>query len=122
MKLITQIGIIFALCWVSQCIEHILPFPFPAGVIGLILLLVLLTVRAIKVGQVKTTADFLLGNLGFFFLPIITSLINYAEMIWEHVAAFITICVVSTVLTYLAAAGAVRLTCRLMEKRKGERT
>lgn len=120
MKLITQIGIIFALCWVSQCIEHILPFPFPAGVIGLILLLVLLTVRAIKVGQVKTTADFLLGNLGFFFVPAVVGVVNYADALKGALVPFLVICAVSTVLTFAAAAWAVQLTMRLQKKRKGE--
>jgi len=122
LKLLVQIGMILGIYWLSECIEAALPFSFPASVISLLLVLVLLMLRVLKEEQIREKADFLLGNLGFFFLPIITSLINYAEMIWEHVAAFITICVVSTVLTYLAVAGAVRLTCRLMEKRKGERT
>ena len=43
-------------------------------------------------------------------------------MIWDNAAAFLTICVVSTVVTYLATAGAVRLTCRLMEKGKEGKT
>ena len=40
MKIICQIGVVFAVCWVSQLIEAALPFPFPASVIGMVLLLV----------------------------------------------------------------------------------
>ena len=40
-------------------------------------------------------------------------------MIRDNAAPFLVICVVSTVLTFAAAAWAVRLTCRLLEKRKG---
>ena len=40
MKIIYQIGIIFALCWVSEIVEALLPFSFPASVIGMALLLV----------------------------------------------------------------------------------
>lgn len=29
MKIICQIGVVFAVCWVSQLIEAALPFPFP---------------------------------------------------------------------------------------------
>ena len=43
MKIIYQIGIIFALCWVSEIIEAFLPFAFPASVIGMILLFILNT-------------------------------------------------------------------------------
>lgn len=117
-----QMGIVLGLYWVAECIEAVLPFSFPASVICLLLVLVLLLLRVLREEQIREKADYLLGNLGFFFLPVISSLINYAEMIWENAAAFITICVVSTIVTYLATAGAVRLTCRLMEKRKEERT
>ena len=122
MKLLIQIGIVLGLYWIAEGIEAILPFPFPASVISLLLVLLLLGLRVLKEEQIREKADFLLGNLGFFFLPVISSLINYVEVIWENAAAFITICIVSTVVTYLATAGAVRLTCRLMDKRKEGKT
>ena len=122
MKLLIQIGIVLGLYWIAEGIEAILPFPFPDSVISLLLVLLLLGLRVLKEEQIREKADFLLGNLGFFFLPVISSLINYVEVIWENAAAFITICIVSTVVTYLATAGAVRLTCRLMEKRKEGKT
>lgn len=122
MKILIQIGIVLGLYWIAECIEAVLPFSFPASVICLLLVLALLLLRVLREEQIREKADYLLGNLGFFFLPVISSLINYVEMIWENAAAFITICVVSTIVTYLATAGAVRLTCRLMEKRKEERT
>lgn len=118
MKIITQIGIIFGVYWLSQCIEHILPFPFPASVISLLLLLALLMIRVIKVEQIKEKADFLLGNLAFFFVPAVAGVMNYVDVLKESIVPFLVICVVSTVLTFGAAAWAVQLTCRLMEKRK----
>ena len=121
MKILIQLGVVLGIYWVAEGIEAILPFPFPASVISLLLVLLLLGLRVLKEEQIQQKADFLLGNLGFFFLPVISSLINYVEIIWENAAAFITICIVSTVVTYLATAGAVRLTCRLMEKRKEDR-
>ena len=119
MKLLIQIGIIFGVYWVSQCIESILPFPFPASVISLLLLLVLLIVRAVKVEQIREKSDFLLGNLAFFFVPAVSGLIEYVDVLKESLVAFLVICVVSTVLTFAATAKAVQLTVRLMEKRKG---
>lgn len=121
MKILLQIGIVFGLYWVSQCIEQVLPIPFPASVISLLLLLALLLARVIKVDHVREKADFLLGNLGFFFVPVSVSIMNYAGLIRQHAAAFLTICVVSTVLTYAATVTAVRLTLRLMARRGEER-
>ena len=119
MKLLTQIGLVFGIYWLSQCIEKILPFPFPASVISLLLLLVLLIVRVVKVDQVKEKADFLLGNLAFFFVPAVSGLMNYVDVIKENAIAFCVICVVSTIVTFAATAAAVQMTVRLMEKRKG---
>lgn len=118
MKILLQVGIVFGLYWLSQCIEAVLPFPFPASVISLLLLLILLFLRVIKVEHIREKSDFLLGNLGFFFVPVSVSIMNYAGLIWENAAAFFTICVVSTVLTYGATVAAVRLTSRLLEKKR----
>ena len=120
MKLLAQIGVVCGVYWVSQCIEHVLPFPFPASVISLLLLLLLLVLRVIKVDHIREKADFLLGNLGFFFVPVSVSIMNYADTIFENAAAFFTICVVSMLTTFAATAGTVVLTRRLLEKRKGE--
>ena len=119
MEILLQIALVFGVYWVSQCIEAVLPFSFPASVISLILLLVLLLTGVVKVDHVREKSDFLLGNLGFFFVPVSVGIMNYAQLIWENAAAFLTVCVVSLVLTYGATVGAVRLTQKLLEKRKG---
>lgn len=120
MKLIWQIGIIFGVFWISQCIEHILPFPFPASVISLLLLLVLLIARIVKVKHIQDKANFLLGNLAFFFVPAVAGLMNYVDVLKDSLIAFLVVCAVSTVLTFAATAWAVQVTCRLLEKRKGD--
>lgn len=122
MKILLQIGVVCGLYWVSQCVESVLPIPFPASVISLLLLLLLLLARVIRVEHIREKSDFLLGNLAFFFVPVSVSIMNYAGLIRQHAAAFLTVCAVSTVLTYAATAAAVRLTIRLMGQGKEERT
>ena len=53
MKVLCQIGIIFGICWVSEMIESLLPIPFPASVISMVLLLVLLLTRAVKLEHIR---------------------------------------------------------------------
>ena len=115
MKILLQVALVFGIYWVSQGIEAILPVAFPASVISLLLLLILLLCGG-KVDHVREKSDFLLGNLGFFFIPVSVSIINYVDLIWQNAAAFLTVCVVSMVLTYGATAWAVHLTRRLMER------
>ena len=114
MKILKQFGIIFGVCWISIVIEHYLPFSFPASVIGMILLLLCL-----KIEHVQEKADFLLGNMAFFFVPAGVSIINYFDVLKSSIIPLIVICVVSTVITFAATAYSVTLTVRLLEKRKG---
>lgn len=118
MKIIVQIGVIFGIYWLSQGIEAILPFSFPASVISLLLLLVLLLTGVVKMKHVQEKADFMIGNLAFFFVPVSVGIMNYVDLILENGVAFITICVVSTVLTFAATAWTVQLTNRLLNKKK----
>lgn len=117
MKILLQVALVFGIYWVSQGIEAVLPVAFPASVISLLLLLVLLLTGIVKMDHVREKSDFLLGNLGFFFfIPVSVSIINYVDLIWQNAAAFLTVCVVSMVLTYGATVWAVHLTRRLMER------
>ena len=118
MKLLTQIGIIFGICWISTCIERVLPFTLPASIIGMLLLLALLLARVIKTEHIREKSDYLLGNLPFFFIPASVSIINYADVLRENLLALVVVCAVSLIATFDATVGAVRLTCRLLERGK----
>ena len=87
MKIIRQIGIIFLVCWLSEVIERLLPFTFPASVIGMAL---------------------------FFFIPAGVSIINYFDVLKSSAVQLIIICVVSTVVTFAVTAWSVKLTVRCM--------
>lgn len=120
LKILLQICFIFGLFWISQVIEAALPVAFPASVIGLLLLLLLLALRIVKSEQIKEVGGFLSGNMGFLLVPICVSIMNYMDLIMEHAVAFFAICVISTVLTFAATALVVQAACSRMEQRKGE--
>ena len=121
LKILGQIGILFAICWLGQCIEQALPFSFPASVIGLVLLLVLLLTKVLRVEHIREKSDFLLGNLPFFFVPAVVSIMNYAGVIRANLVPFLTICVVSLFLTYGATVWTVRLVLAWMRKKEASR-
>ena len=118
MKIICQVGILCALCWLSQIIEWLLPVPFPASVIGMVLLFVLLAVRVLQVDHIREKSDFLLGNMAFFFLPAGVSIINYFDILASNLIPLLVICLVTTVLVFGATALSIKLTMRLMERGK----
>ena len=108
MKIIKQIGIVFSVCWLSVLAEKILPFAFPASVIGMILLFVCLISGALKIEHIQEKSDFLLENMAFFFIPAGVSIINYFDVLKSTWLQLIVICVVSTVVTFAVTAWSVR--------------
>lgn len=112
-----QIAIIFSVCWISQVIEALLPFTFPASVIGMVLLLLLLCTGALRMEHIREKSDFLLSNMAFFFVPAGVSIINYADVLRSSAVQLVIICLVTTVLTFGATAWSIRLTLHLMERR-----
>ena len=120
MKIIKQIGIIFFICWLAQFIEALLPFAFPASVIGMLLVFLLLVLKVLKVEYIKEKADFLLGNMAFFFLPAGVSIINYFDVLKNAVIQLLIICFISTVITFAVTAYSMKAVLQLM-KRSGSR-
>ncbi len=118
MKILCQVGVIFGVCWVSQILESLLPFAFPASVIGMLVLLLLLITRVLRVEHIQEKSDFLLANMAFFFLPAGVSILNYLEELRSAALALVVICLVTTVLVFAATAFSIRLTLRLMGRGK----
>lgn len=121
MKIVYQIGIIFAVCWLSQLVEAVIPFAFPASVIGMIILFALLASGILKVSHIQEKSDFLLSNMAFFFIPAGVSIINYFDVLKSTALQLVVICLITTVITFGVTAASVRFTLFLMNKvRKGE--
>lgn len=122
MKIIRQVGIIFFVCWASQAQEALLPFDFPASVIGMLLLLALLFSGALKVDHIREKSDFLLSNMAFFFIPAGVSIINYLDVLKSCALQLAVICLVSTVITFGATACGMKAALYLMRKAKRDKT
>lgn len=118
MKIIKQIGIVMGLCWISLVMEKLLPFSFPASVIGMILLLICLFTGILKLEHIREKSDFLLSNMAFFFIPAGVSMLNYLDILMENLVPILVISIVSTFVTFIAAALSIRLTLKLMNGRK----
>jgi len=120
MKILKQFALIFLLFWVSQGISTLLPFTMPASVIGLVLMFALLISGVLKTESIREAAEFLTGNMTLFLLPVVTSSMNYVDIIMENAVAFFVICFVTTIVTYAAVVWAVHLTSKLMKKGEDE--
>lgn len=118
MKIIKQTGIIFFICWISVILEALLPFAFPASVIGMVLLLLFLLAGLLKVEHIREKSDFLLANMAFFFIPAGVNVMNYLDILRENWLPLLAVCLLTTVITFAATAYSVRFTMSLLSKRK----
>lgn len=118
MKIITQLGIIFGICLLSDAISAALPFSLPGSIIGMLLLLLLLILRVLKKEQIQDVSGFLQANLPFFFVPSVVGLINYLDLLRENAVKILIVVFVSLVAAFAATVWAVRLTTKLMERGK----
>ena len=118
MKIIKQTGIIFFICCISVILEALLPFAFPASVIGMVLLLLFLLSGLLKVEHIREKSDFLLANMAFFFIPAGVNVMNYLDILRQNWLPLLAVCLLTTVITFAATAYSVRFTMSLLSKRK----
>lgn len=119
MEILLQLCIILGACLAGELIAAVLPFAFPSSVIAMLLLLALLLLGFLKEKQVQTVGDFLLKNMGVFFLPSAVGILQYWDIIGAVLLQFLLICAITTVLTFAATAYTVMFVRKLLQKRGG---
>lgn len=96
MNYMKQFGIILAVTCVGEILRYLLPLPIPAGIYGLMLLLVLLAVKVIKLEHVENTADFLIKIMPLMFIPPAVGLVDS----WDKITGIlIPLCIIIPVST-----------------------
>ena len=118
MKLLNQIFIVFCICFVGDIISYLLPIPFPGSVIAMVLLFILLCTGAVRKRRIEAITDFLLKNMSLMFIPSTVSIIGYLDVLGEVFVPFVLICLITTVLTFLATAYSVKLVIFLINRNK----
>ncbi len=94
----------------------------PSSIIGMLLLAALLQMKAIKLEWVKGISDFLIGNLGFFFVPPGVALMLYFDIIKAEWLPIVVATVVSTVLVLITTGWTDQYLRKLKDKKKKDGT
>ncbi len=111
--MIRQCAIIFGCLALGELVVYITGVKLPSSIIGMLLLTLFLKLGWIKLQWVRGISDFLVGNLGFFFIPPGVGLMLYFDIIK---AEFLPICmatVVSTVLVLIVTGWTHQLTRKI---------
>jgi holin-like protein len=115
MKLLRQLGIILSIALLGEFISKTTNLPIPGNVLGMIILLILLCLKIVKIEMIDEMSTFLLGYLGFFFIPAGVGLIASLDLLKGKWIAILAICLIST-FTAIVVTG---LTIQFVKRRHG---
>ena len=120
MKLFKQLTIVFLICMAGEIVAAMLPFPFPAAVVALLIMLGLFISGVLKPESVQELAEYLLANMAFLFVPSGVAILDEYASIQGNVLQLLIVMVVSLVITFAVTAYTVTGVIHLMERRKKE--
>lgn len=96
--MIRQCSILFGCLALGELIVYLTGIKLPSSIIGMLLLTLFLQLGWIKLHWVQGLSDFLVANLGFFFVPSGVALMLYFDIIAAEFWPIVIATLVSTVL------------------------
>jgi len=100
MKYLYQFLIIICFTFLGELLHHLLPLPIPAAVYGLVLLFLALQLKIVKLHQVKTAGDWLVGIMGILFVAPTVALLGSWKQISPHLIPIGLTVLLSTVVVF----------------------
>ena len=98
MKYVKQIGIILGVTLAGEALSHFLPFPVPAGVYSLFLMLTALMSGIVKLESVEGTGNFLMDTMTMMFIPATVGIVECIGEVRAVLVPFLIIIGISTLL------------------------
>lgn len=122
--MVRQCFILFACLAIGELITTLTSIKLPSSIIGMILLTLLLKLKVVKLEWVRGLTDFLIANLGFFFVPPGVALMLHFNIIKAELVPIVGATLVSTALVLLVTGhthqvvskGEKKLTDKIKEK------
>ena len=99
--MIRQCTIIFGCLAVGELIVWLTGISIPSSIIGMLLLTALLQMKVVKLEWVRGMSDFLISNLGFFFVPPGVALMLYFDIIKAELLPIVLATAISTMLVMI---------------------
>lgn len=94
--MILQLSILFAFLAIGEFIVYLTAIPIPSSIIGMLLLTFSLKAGIIRLSWVDTMSDFLVKNIGFFFVPAGVGVMRCFNLISEQWLPIVGASVIST--------------------------
>ena len=98
MKFIRQTLWIIFFTFVGEVLNKVLPLPVPAGVYGLILMLIFLMRGIVRLDEVEDVGNFLLETMSIMFLPAAVGIMTVTKLLFPVLLPYTVIIFISTFL------------------------
>ena len=99
--MIRQCAVLFGCLALGELVVFLTGIKLPSSIIGMLLLALFLKLDWVKLKWVQGLSDFLVANLGFFFVPAGVALMLYFDIIRAQFWPIVIASVVSTLLVFL---------------------
>lgn len=99
--MILQCAVLFAFLAIGEFIVSVTGVPVPSSIIGMLLLASALKFRLVRLLWVDKIADFLVKNLGFFFVPAGVGLMRCLDLLADQWLPIVAASVISTFIIIL---------------------
>lgn len=117
-----QLAIIIGCLAVGEFIVWLTGISVPSSILGMLLLTLLLKVRIIKLEWVETISNFLVKNMGFFFVPPGVALMMYFDIIKAEILPIVLATAISTVIVLVVTGWTHIATRKVIKRIKASRT
>ena len=118
MKYVKECAVILGITLAGEWLNDVLPFPVPAGVYGLFLMLLLLCLGVLKLEQVEATGNFLLDIMPVLFVPAAVGLMESFEQLRPVLVPVAGVCARSTLVVMGVTGITAEAFIRKMDNRK----
>lgn len=119
MNIIVELTLLLGVCLAGEWVAALLPVAFPASVISMVLLMLLLLSGVVKESRISTLSGFLVANMGLFFIPALVGTMEYAQLLGSQLLPFLAVTFLTTPVVYLVTAWTVQLLMK-RSRRKGD--
>lgn len=116
-----QLAIIIGCLAVGEFITWLTGISVPSSIIGMLLLTFLLKVKVIKLEWVETISNFLVKNMGFFFVPPGVALMLYFDIIGKEIVPIVLATTLSTMLVLMVTGWTHIMTRKIIKRIKGKK-
>lgn len=117
--IIRQLAILFGCLAVGELVVHFTHVPLPSSILGMLFLTLLLKLKVVRIEWVRSISDFLVGNMGFFFVPPGVAVMLYFDVIKAEFWPIVTASVVSTVLVLTVTGWVHQIYGKVVRRRRG---